>query len=214
MAVNEELAAFVKEGLGRGVSRDDLSTAMVQAGWSPTDAQAALAGFVDTPFAIPAPRPRSNLQARDAFLYLVQFSTLFVVAINLGQLLFALIDHVVPDPAVTPAAGVIAQAIRWSASALIVATPVFLFVSRLTERAVREDPVRRASKVRRWLTYITLFAAAAVLLGDVTALVYNLLGGELTLRFVLKVLVVGAIAGTGFTWYLAGLRADEQEVAR
>ena len=67
------------------------------------------------------------------------------------------------------------------------------------------------SAVRRWLTYLTLFVAAAVLVGDMIALVYNLLGGELTLRFVLKVLVAAVIAGTIFGYYLMDLRREEKE---
>jgi hypothetical protein len=56
--------------------------------------------------------------------------------------------------------------------------------------------------------------AACALIGDVTTLVYNLLGGELTVRFVLKVLTVGIIAGTAFTYYLRDLRRDEVEDRR
>ena len=56
-----------------------------------------------------------------------------------------------------------------------------------------------------------MFIAATVLIGDVTTLVYNLLGGELTVRFALKVLTVALIAGTAFTYYLRDLRLDEQE---
>ena len=74
------------------------------------------------------------------------------------------------------------------------------------------DPTKRASKVRRWLTYWTLLVAAGALLGDVTTLVYNLLGGELTVRFVLKIVTVGLIAGTAFTYYLRDLRHDEAEI--
>ena len=73
---------------------------------------------------------------------------------------------------------------------------MFLYLSWYTERDVGRDPVKRASKVRRWLTYLTLFASASALIGDVTTLVYNALGGELTIRFVLKVITVGLIAGT------------------
>jgi hypothetical protein len=47
--------------------------------------------------------------------------------------------------------------------------------------------------------------------GDVTTLVYSLLSGEATLRFLLKVLVVALIAGTAFIYYLRDLRADEVE---
>jgi hypothetical protein len=50
------------------------------------------------------------------------------------------------------------------------------------------------------------------LIGDFMALVYNLLGGELTARFALKVLTVGVIAGTMFWYYLAELRLDEKEI--
>jgi hypothetical protein len=59
------------------------------------------------------------------------------------------------------------------------------------------------------LTYITLFVAAGVLIGDLISLVFNFLGGELTVRFVLKVLTVGVIAGTIFGHYLWDLRKEE-----
>jgi hypothetical protein len=85
-------------------------------------------------------------------------------------------------------------------------------MSRLTGRAVQVDPIKALSPVRRWLTYLTLFVAACVLIGDVVSLVYNVLGGELTARFVLKSITVGGIAGTGFWYYLSGLRVDEREV--
>lgn len=44
-----------------------------------------------------------------------------------------------------------------------------------------------------------------------STLVYNLLGGELTVRFVLKVPVVAVIGGTAFVYYLRDLRAAERE---
>jgi hypothetical protein len=75
----------------------------------------------------------------------------------------------------------------------------------------RINPVKRLSTIRRWLTYLTLFIAAGVLIGDLITLVYNLLGGELTVRFVLKVITVAAIAGTAFGYYLWDLRREERE---
>src|SRR6185436_17021366 len=109
----------------------------------------------------------------------------------LGSLLFQFVNRAFPDPA----AGefdVSRESIRWSVSALIVAFPVFMYVSRLTNRTVAANPGTPSSPVRRWLTYLTLFSAACVLIGDVMSLVYNALGGELTTRFALKVLIVGA----------------------
>src|SRR4029077_17640031 len=103
------------------------------------------------------------------------------------------------------------QAIRWSLATLIVAFPVFVSVAWLIGRAVRLDPIKAPSRVRRKLTYLTLGLAAFVLIGDFISVVYNFLGGELTIRFVLKVVTVGLIAGTAFGYYLWDLRGDEKE---
>jgi len=212
MAAHQELSAFVRDGLARGIARGEIESALAQAGWQAAEIRDGLAGFADVPFPIPVPKPKPYLSARDAFLYLVVFTALYTVAINFGGLMFALIDRLIPDPAldrqVPPE--LLAEAIRWPVSALIVATPVFLWVSAVIGREVRRDPAKRGSKVRRWLTYLTLFVAASVLAGDVMALVYNLLGGELTTRFVLKVVVVGFIAGAAFSYYRTELRLDEE----
>ena len=52
----------------------------------------------------------------------------------------------------------------------------------LIAKGVRRDPTKRASKIRRQLTYLTLFIASCALIGDVSTLIYNLLGGEFDRR--------------------------------
>jgi Domain of unknown function (DUF5671) len=213
MAATDELTGFVRDSLGRGIGRADIAGALRRAGWNTGQIQTALHGYAEVEFPVPVPRPRPYLDAREAFLYLVLFGTLYTTAINLGTLLFQLIDRAFPDPA-APAVGLqFAQsAIRWSISSIVVALPVFVWTSRITARGVREDPVKRASKVRRWLTYLTMFVASSVLIGDLITLVNSLLSGGLTSRFVFKVLTVTVIAGAVLGYYLLGLRADEQEV--
>src|SRR3546814_882902 len=103
------------------------------------------------------------------------------------------------------------DSMRMSVASILIAFPLFLFVARLLGRELARNPAKRQSVVRRWLTYMTLFLAAGVLVGDLIALVYHLLGGELTLRFMLKVLVVGGIAGGIFGFYLQDLRREERE---
>jgi hypothetical protein len=213
MATNEELRSFIKDGLARGVSRADLENVLGRAGWTAGDVQGALTSFAEVEFPIPVPRPLPYLSARDAFMYLLLFATLYISAFSLGRLVFQFINQAFPDAASPPFAAEFArQAIRWSVASLVVACPVFLGVSRLIGRELAAEPSKRASKVRRWLTYLTLFLAAGVLIGDVTTLVYNVLGGELTARFVLKVLTIGSIAGSVFWFYLSDLRTDEQEM--
>lgn len=101
------------------------------------------------------------------------------------------------------------SAIRWAISALVVASPIFLFVSRITRGDIRRDPAKRSSRVRRWLTYATMAVASAVLMSDLTVLVNGVLSGGLVASFVLKTLVVGLIAGAILGSYLADLRRDE-----
>jgi hypothetical protein len=213
MAASDELTGFVREALSRGVPRAEVEAVLRQAGWDPKQVSAAITAFAPIDFPVPVPRPRTSLSAREAFIYLLLFSTMYVVAFQFGSLLFNFINQAFPDPAVTQFERSRRESIRFSVSSLIVALPVFLYMSRLTHRETALDPAKRTSSVRRWLTYLTLFSAACVLIGDVTTLIYNLLGGELSTRFVLKVLVVAAIAGTIFWFYLSDLRDVEREPA-
>lgn len=211
-AATQELELFVREALLRGQSKEAIAQALGKAGWTPDQTRGVLDTYADVGFPVPVPRPRASLSAREAFLYLVLFATLYFAAWNLGSLLFDLINHVWPDPAVQRYEVLrLGSEIRWSTAALIIAFPVFVFMSRLITREVAKHPIKRLSPVRRWLTYLTLFIAAAVLIGDMTTLVYNLLGGELSTRFLLKVLVAAVIAGSVFGYYLYDLRREEGE---
>lgn len=206
----QELEAFVRESLLRGASRAAIGKAMTDAGWTPDQAKSALAAFADVPFSVPVPKPRPYLSAKEAFIYLVLFTTLYLTAYHFGSLLFDFIDQALPDAADRDFVELF-DSMRWSAASLVIAFPVFLYMSRVVARALAKDPVKRLSPIRRWLTYLTLFIAAGCLIGDMTSLVYQLLGGELTVRFMLKVIVVGAIAGTVFGYYLHDLRREEAE---
>lgn len=141
---------------------------------------------------------------------MVLFATLYFSAWHLGSLAFDLINRAWPDVAVDGNyGGSPDSSIRFSIAALLIAFPVFVFVARRVARDVARHPINRLSPVRRWLTYLTLFIATTVLVGDMTTLLYHLLGGEITLRFVLKVGVVASIAGGIFGWYLWDLRREE-----
>lgn len=208
----DQLERFVRDALAAGASKPEIERALGEAGWPPAQVRASLGAFADVAFAVPVPRPRPYLSAREAFLYLVLFSTLYVTAWQLGSLLFSLIEHALPDAAELQQRGPwVGRSMRWSIASLLVAFPVFAYVAHRLGREEDDNPARRLSSIRRWLTYITLFIAAAVLIGDVTSLVFNLLGGELSLRFLLKTLVVGLIAGTIFGYYLGSLRREEKD---
>src|SRR5580658_5563091 len=203
-----QLESFVKESLQSGKTRGEIAKALENSGWPGAQIANALDVYADIDFSIPVPRPRPSLTAREAFLYLLVFSTLYFAAWNLGSLLFIFIDRAFPD-----ATGVdyLGEAQRWSTAAVIIGFPVFLLLARYIGKQIELNPFKRLSPARRWLTYLTLFLASGALLGDVTTLLFNLLGGDLTIRFVLKILVVALIAGSCFTYYLLDLRKEEKE---
>jgi hypothetical protein len=210
---NDDLHTFVRDALGRGIPRLEVQAVLTAAGWSAPQAAAAVGEYADVAFPLPVPRPRASLDARDAFLYFVVFTTLYISAFHLGSLTFDFINKLVPDPASPAVSPYVQSAIRWSIASLIIAAPVFLFASFRTRRAIKADSAKRGSKVRRWLIYLTLSIAAAVLIGDFITLVYNLLSGELTTRIFLKVLTVATIAGGVFGYYRWDVGADEKGVS-
>lgn len=211
MAIEDRLSRFVEEALGRGVSRGELEQALGAAGWRREEIGDALGSFVDAGLPLPVPRRRVYLSAKEAFLYLVLFTSLYLWCWYLGSLVFQLIENSFPDPSLSRHYRDPDDAIRWAVSWIVVSFPVFLGLSHSLEKSVRAEPTKRSSRVRKWLTYLTLYVAATTLLADVATLVYNALGGELTTRFLLKVLTVAVLAGGVFGYYLTDLRADERD---
>ena len=211
---DSKLVTFVESALRAGQSREAVRQALEQAGWSRDQVTDALAHFADVAFAVPVPRPRAQLSARDAFWYLLMFGTLYLSAFYLGDLLFGFINRALPDDLSPGSLPFVERGIRWATAALIVAFPVFFFVALKLAREVVADPARRSSAVRKWLTYITLLVAAAVIVGDSITLVFNMLNGELTQRFVLKVIVVAVIAGAVFAYFTWSTRVDDKALER
>ncbi len=207
--MSNDLQSFVRDALDKKVSRPQIGEALGKAGWQHDEIEAALAAWSDVDFPVPVPRRKPYLSAREAFLYLVLFLTLYLSAFQFGALLFVFTNRAFPDPLRTYET--VRDAVRFPIASLVVAFPIFLWLSVVLRRAIRRDPEKKGSKIRKWLTYLTLFAAAGIIIGDLITLIFNLLGGELTTRFVLKVIIVGAIAGSIFGYYLWDLRAEEKE---
>jgi len=210
--MNIELQTFVKEGLGKGLPKENLKEALLKAGWSEDDVKSALDYYADIDFAIPVPKRKPYLSAREAFIYLVLFLALYISSFSFGTILFQFVNQQLPDIISNPASyAQTIEAIRGATASLIITFPIFVFVSYLLGKSMKKDPEKRSSKVRKWLTYITLFIAAGIIIGDLITVVTGLLAGELTMRFILKALIVLVIAATIFGYYLWSLRQAEKE---
>jgi hypothetical protein len=205
--MEDPLERFVAEALARGHDKTVLREKLAAAGWPVDEVEEALGQYADLDFDVPVPRPKPYVSARDAFQYLVTFTLLYVASWSIGRIAFDVIHRWFPLGTEQAWQVATASSTRWAAAALIVAFPLFLWFSRRIRAATQRDPVQRTSRVRQWLTYLTLFVAACVATGDVVAVLYRLLEGDPTVRFLLKTLVVALIAGTVLAYYLWELRS-------
>lgn len=208
------LFLFVKEALSSGASKTDTENALIEAGWPKHQITTALDAFSAVEFPIPVPIPKAHFSARDTFLYLVMFGMLYLSAYNLGNLFFQFVNLAFPDPAFQQLGAISNVRIRFSISALVVAFPVFLLLSSMIAKQIHREPAQRLSAIRRWLTYLTLAIAACIIVGDLIFLFNSFLSGELTIRFVLKVLIVGSISSAIFLYYFSETRNDDKVLTR
>lgn len=208
--MTEDLQRFVRKALEKNVSRDKITAALKQTRWRDEEIRAALAAYGDdTEVGLPVPRRKASVSASEAFQYMTIFLCLTICALASGNLLFNLVDAWVPDPR-NPYGTWSPSEARFALSALIVALPVYLWMSYGAWKAARTDPTKRESPVRKWLTYLTLFATGGVAIGDLIAIMNGLFEGDLALRFFFKTMIVLLIAGKIFLFYLWDLRRDDR----
>jgi len=152
--------------------------------------------------------PKRNLP-RDVFLHLLAIVTLYWSSISFTTLLWQFINYYLPiNLPYDYSYNYSLDLIRFSVSALFIVFPLFIFVSWYLNKIYRRESAVRESKIRKWLLYLTLFIAALVVVGDLVAVINNLLGGETTLRFILKALSVLLVAGFVFGYYLDDVRRE------
>lgn len=143
---------------------------------------------------------------KDVFTHLLAIGALYLSVVGFITLLFQYINIYFPDPLAYESYSGFAGPIRWGMASLIILFPAYLLLSWALQRDFAAHPEHRELRIRKWLVYFTLFVAAIAILSDLVTLVYNFLGGELTARFTLKILVVLFVAVWVFWYYLKDLR--------
>jgi hypothetical protein len=147
---------------------------------------------------------------KDVFLHLLNIFTFYLGVISFITLYIQYISALFPDPLNFYYTSM-ANSVRLSTSILVIAIPVYIFTSWLLEKDLASNYERRELKLRKWLTYFTLFISAVTIIVDLIMFVFNFLSGELTIQFFLKVLVVLLVAGAVFGYYIWDLRRKEMK---
>lgn len=150
---------------------------------------------------------RPKMTPKDFFTYLGVAVTLYVSAGSLLALLFAVINATFIDALQGPYAAMnAAGTLQFSIASLLVVFPLYILLSWRARADVIRDPAKAGLAIRRWFVWLTLFIAGATVAGDLIALLNTYFGGEVTLRFILKMLAVFAVAGAVFGYYAYDLK--------
>lgn len=211
--MDQRLTRFINHARGKGLDHGEIFMLLCSSGWKEKQIAEALAA---RELELPIPERAGIGSARDAFLHLVAFTALYASAISLILLFFTYVEFWFPDPATRTSTYAIEAAlsgIRAQLATLIVSYPLFLLAWGYLLREVRESPEKAKSGVRRRLSFFSLFVGAVTIMSDLICVVYYLVEGDLTVRFLLKVLTLLAITGTIFVYLSLVLRAENEAAA-
>jgi hypothetical protein len=143
---------------------------------------------------------------KDFFLHLASTVVLYVSAISLLQLVFTSINYALPDKLGNY---FYASSIVWPISVLIVLTPLLYVLEYFIGRDARLMPEKRQIWIRRWRIYLTLFLTGATIAGDLIALINTFLNGEISSRFIWKVVSVLLVCALIFAYFILEKMSDE-----
>lgn len=139
---------------------------------------------------------------RDFFLHLTGFITLYWSMIALITILFQMVNRWFPDTLeyVDPSSG----ALRFGLSSVVVAFPVFVGIMIFFRKRAVSRP--------HFPIYFTLFVTALTTVIDLATLIYRLTGGDVTARFLLKVVAVFVVTGSVFLFEMWQLKRKTFEL--
>lgn len=142
---------------------------------------------------------------KDFFLWAGAMVALYGSVVSFITLVFSYINYAFPDELAyysDPFSG----GMRFQMATLIVLVPVTLLLMRLIRKDISANHEKADLWVRRWALFLTVFIAGAAVVGDLITLINYFLGGEITMRFVLKIAILLLVAGGVFLHFLADLR--------
>jgi hypothetical protein len=142
---------------------------------------------------------------KDFFLHLGATVALYTAVVSLINLWFSVINYYRPDALAGYFYG---NSVAWPISMLIVLIPALYIIEWIINRDIVRMPEKRDLWIRRWRIYLTIFLAAILMIGDLIALINIYLNGEITSRFIYKIIVILLVAGTVGKYYFFSLYPD------
>lgn len=151
----------------------------------------------------------TKTKALDVFLYIGIAISLIVSVTNFLQVIFAAVDRKFID--ILQVVSYIdhsASDMRFAIASLIVMFPVYLILSWYVAQDIKKFLYKQDIFIRKAMIYCTLFIAILTLIGTLVSVIYNYLGGDLSMSFGLKALSVFVVALGLFGYYYYSLHRN------
>ena len=98
------------------------------------------------------------------------------------------------------------QAIRTSIAMLLVFFPAFLIFTRLSNQDRRKHLHGEYNTIAKWMVYLSILGGILILLGDLVTLINYFLNGEITVRFIIKVITLFSVIGLALGYYVLDVK--------
>lgn len=149
----------------------------------------------------------SKTTPKDFFLQISSIAALYTVTVSLLSLVFGIVDYKFPD-ALNSYYDTYFSGMRMSLAFLAISFSIYLLVSYFLYKIYLQNPEKKDLWIKKWLSYLTLFLAGVTVAVDLVVLLNYFLGGEITVRFALKVFTVLVVAGIIFWFYIRELKTS------
>ncbi len=142
---------------------------------------------------------------KDFFLNLGALLALYVSVYAILNLVFSIINYLAPDKL---AGYFYSNVIAGPISILIILIPSLYAFEYFILKDISVNEAKKNIWVYRWRIFLTLFLAGAVIGVDLIVLINTYLGGEISSRFIYKVIAVLIITGAIFKYYFYTLNEN------
>ncbi len=153
-----------------------------------------------------------KVSPKDVFMQLLAIVMLYASAISFITLIFQSANVHFPDQldgAYYYLGGALGS-IRFAIATLVIVFPVYLITNWFLNKLYLKEPEKRNLRIKKWLTYLTIFVAALAIISNLVALIYRFLDGEITPRFIVKVLTIFFVAISIFGYYFWELKQGKE----
>lgn len=147
--------------------------------------------------------------AKFAFFYMLSLVALVFMSVSTGMIIFQIINKHIADFIDQYGIRYSPEQLKFAISALVISAPIYYLTTRQIFKNLFSGELDKDSGIRKWLTYLILLIASVVMIGWMIAVINSFLGGEFTLKFILKTATALGISAIIFTFYLHDIKREE-----